>query len=89
MKTIVLNQIICRALLGDGLARTVSLEMVYNRINRLEDKVSILEKRLVPEIKISKKETAELEKIRQESETMKQFQRKNYFRFFQSNILVL
>jgi len=32
----------------------------------LEDKVSSLEKKLVPEVKISQREAAELEKIRQE-----------------------
>jgi hypothetical protein len=44
----------------------VTLEMVYNKLSRLESKVSSLEKRLVPEAKVSEKETAELEKIRQE-----------------------
>ena len=48
------------------MTQSVTLEMVYNKLNRLEDKVSSLEKRLVPEVKISQKEASELEKIRQE-----------------------
>ena len=48
------------------MTQNVTLEMVYNKLSRLENKVSSLEKRLVPEVKISQKEAAELEKIRQE-----------------------
>ncbi len=48
------------------MAQNVTLEMVNNKLNRLEDKVSSIEKRLVPEVKISQREAAELEKIRQE-----------------------
>ncbi len=48
------------------MTQSVTLEMVYDKLNRLEDKVSSLEKRLVPEVKISQKEASELEKIRQE-----------------------
>jgi len=48
------------------MVQNVTLEMVYNKLSRLENKVSSLEKRLVPEVKISQREAAELEKIRQE-----------------------
>ena len=44
----------------------VSLQLVYRRLNKLEDRLIKLEKKVVPEAKISKSETAELEKIRQE-----------------------
>ena len=48
------------------MAQNVTLEMVYNKLNRLENKVSGIEKRLLPEVKISKSEAAELERIRRE-----------------------
>ena len=48
------------------MAQNVTLEMVYNKLNNLENKVSSIEKRLLPEVKISKSEAAELEKIRRE-----------------------
>jgi len=48
------------------MTQNITLEMVYKKLNRLEDKVSSLEKKLVPEVKISQREAAELEKIRQE-----------------------
>ncbi|HLD58348.1 MAG TPA: hypothetical protein VI977_01750 [archaeon] len=47
-------------------ADAISLQLVYEKLNNLEAKVAKLEKRIVPEIKISAKEAAELEKIRQE-----------------------
>lgn len=40
--------------------------MVYNKLSSLENKVSSIEKRLVPEVKITQREAAELEKIRKE-----------------------
>lgn len=48
------------------MAQNVTLEMVYNKLNNLENKVSSIEKRLLPEVKISKIEAAELERIRRE-----------------------
>ncbi len=48
------------------MTQNVTLEMVYNKLSRLENKVSNIEKRLVPEVRISQREAAELEKIRQE-----------------------
>ena len=48
------------------MVQSVTLEIVYNKLNRLENKVSSLEKRLVPEVKISRREADELERIRQE-----------------------
>jgi hypothetical protein len=48
------------------MAQNVTLEMVYNKLSRLEDKVSSIEKRFLPEVKISRSEAAELEKIRRE-----------------------
>jgi len=44
----------------------VSLQLVYKRLNKLEGRLIKLEKKVVPEAKISKSETAELEEIRQE-----------------------
>ncbi len=61
------------------MTRTVSLEMVCDRLNRLEGKISILEKRLVPEVKISEKEAAELEKIRQEIRNSETISEKELF----------
>jgi len=48
------------------MAQNVTLEMVYNKLNNLENKVSSIEKRLLPEVKINKIEAAELERIRRE-----------------------
>jgi len=48
------------------MAQNITLEMVYTKLSRLEDKVSSIEKRLVPEVKVSQREAGELEKIRQE-----------------------
>ena len=42
------------------MTQNVTLEMVYNKLSCLENKVSSLEKRLVPEVKITQREAAEL-----------------------------
>ncbi|MBN2067581.1 MAG: hypothetical protein JW744_03885 [Candidatus Diapherotrites archaeon] len=44
----------------------VSLQMVCKKLDSLESRLDRIEKRLVPEVKITKKEAAELERIRQE-----------------------
>lgn len=59
--------IICRIIVsGVVIASEVSLQLIYQKINDLEEKIAKLEKRIVPEECISAKEAAELEKIRQE-----------------------
>jgi hypothetical protein len=49
--------------MGNG---NVSLQTVYKKLGKLEERLSKVEERLVPEIKISKREMAELEKVRKE-----------------------
>jgi len=48
------------------MAQNVTLQMVYRKLNSLEEKVGRLEKKLIPEVEISKKEVAQLDRIRQE-----------------------
>jgi len=48
------------------MAQNVTLQMVYRKLNSLEEKVGKLEKKLIPEVNLSKKEIVELDKIRQE-----------------------
>ncbi len=48
------------------MVQNVTLQMVYRKLNSLEEKVGKLEKKLIPEVNLSKKELAELNKIRQE-----------------------
>ena len=48
------------------MAEKVNLQLVYKKLNSLEERVNNLEKRTVPEVKIAKREAAELAKIRQE-----------------------
>ncbi len=42
------------------------LQNIYKKISRIEEKISHIEKRLVPEVKLGKKELNELENIRQD-----------------------
>ena len=46
--------------------QSITLQLVYEKLNSLEAKVARLEKCTIPEVKISARESAELEKIRQE-----------------------
>lgn len=47
------------------MAQSVVLQNIYRKISRIEEKISHIEKRLVPEVKLGKKELNELENIRQ------------------------
>ncbi len=48
------------------LSESAVLQSIYRKISRIEEKISHIEKRLVPEVKLSKKELNELEHIRQD-----------------------
>ena len=48
------------------LSESAVLQNIYKKISRIEEKISHIEKRLVPEVKLSKKELNELESIRQD-----------------------
>ncbi len=60
-------------------AETISLQLVYDKLNSLEAKVANLEKKVIPEVKISAKEAAEFEKIRQEIKSGKTISEKKLF----------
>jgi hypothetical protein len=60
-------------------AETITLQLVYDKLNSLEVKVANLEKKVIPEVKISSKEAAELEKIRQEIKIGKTISEKKLF----------
>ena len=61
------------------MAESVSLQMIYEKLNCLEDRLDGIEERLVPEVKISAKESAELEKIRKEIREGKTISEKKLF----------
>jgi len=44
--------------------KTITLQNVYKKLTSLEKRIAKVETRIVPEVKVSKKELAELEKIR-------------------------
>ena len=46
----------CDLLPGENMNQEAALEMVYKKLKRLESKISGLEKKFVPEEKISQKE---------------------------------
>lgn len=48
------------------MSESAVLQSIYRKISRIEEKISHIEKRLVPEVKLSKKELNELEHIRQD-----------------------
>jgi len=48
------------------MVQNVSLQTIYKKLNKLENRLDNIEDRLVPEVKVSAKESAELDKIRQE-----------------------
>ena len=58
---------------------SVSLQMIYEKLNCLEDRLDSIEERLVPEVKINAKESAELEKIRKEIKEGKTISEKELF----------
>ena len=44
----------------------ITIQKVYSKISMIEQRLAKLENRLIPEIKVSKKELAQLAKIRKE-----------------------
>ena len=48
------------------MAESTVLQNIYRKISRIEEKISHIEKRLVPEIKLSKSELAGLERVRRD-----------------------
>jgi len=61
------------------MAESISLQMIYEKLACLEDRLDNIEERLVPEVKIGVKESAELEKIRKEIKQGKTISEKELF----------
>ena len=60
-------------------AESITLQMVYRKLNFLEAKVARLEKKVIPETKITAKEEAELNMIRKEIRKGKTVSEKELF----------
>lgn len=48
------------------MSNAVTLKMIYNKLDKLESKLDVVEQVIVPQVKLSKKEMKELEGARKE-----------------------
>ncbi|HIH09906.1 MAG TPA: hypothetical protein HA254_04515 [Candidatus Diapherotrites archaeon] len=46
--------------------KNITLQKVYDKVSRIEERLARLEKKVVPEIRLGNREAKELERIRQE-----------------------